>query len=110
MSQRCNGMDETGEHTYKPAIHYLDGFRAPQRQRPEAAWVMRVSVIAIGVALCVACQGAEREEPQPPGKPGGVRVVDLIPLSLSGETWQDAEPVLAGDGSEPESMADLHLT
>src|SRR5207249_3714961 len=44
-------------------------------------------------ALCIAC---EAPVPQaPPGKLAGVRVVDLIPVSLSGETWQDAEPFLA---------------
>src|SRR2546430_1173549 len=66
---------------------------------------MRARVVAVGVALGVACQGAEREVPQPPGKPAGVRVVDLIPVSLSGETWQDAEPFLALYASNPKLMA-----
>src|SRR6266699_4125691 len=105
VAAQLTAMDETGEHTYKPAIHYLDGCRAPQRNRPEGAWVMRVRVLAVGVALCVACKAAEREVPQPPAKPAGGRVVDLIPLSLSGETWQDAEPFLALYASNPNLMA-----
>src|SRR3989442_4168734 len=56
---------------------------------------MRARVITVGVALCVACKGSEREVPKPPATLAGARVVDLIPVSLSGETWQDAEPFLA---------------
>src|SRR5437762_14131904 len=64
---------------------------------------MRTSLIAVAVALCVAC---EAPVPQaPPGKLAGIRVVDLIPVSLSGETWQDAEPFLALYGSNPKLMA-----
>src|SRR3989442_2361270 len=66
---------------------------------------MRARSIAVAVALFVACKGAEREVPQPPAKPAGVRVVDLIPVSLSGETWQDAEPFLALYASNPKLMA-----
>src|SRR3989442_12957357 len=66
---------------------------------------MRARSIAVAVALFVACKGAEREVPQPPAKPAGVRVVDLIPVSLSGETWQDAEPFLALYASNPRLMA-----
>ena len=66
---------------------------------------MRAGVIAVAVALCVACKGSEREVPQPPVKLAGVRVVDLIPASLSGETWQDAEPFLALYASNPKLMA-----
>src|SRR5438105_3286346 len=55
---------------------------------------MRAGVIVVGVALCVACETPNREGT--PAKLAGVRVVDLIPLSLSGETWQDAEPVYVG--------------
>src|SRR2546430_6404121 len=40
-----------------------------------------------------------------PAKLAGVRVVDLIPLSLSGETWQDAEPFLALYASNPKLLA-----
>src|SRR6266581_6283601 len=67
--------------------------------------VMRARVIVVGVALLVACKGSEREVPQPPAKSAGVRVVDLIPISLSGETWQDAEPFLALYASNPHLMA-----
>src|SRR2546422_908856 len=64
---------------------------------------MRVRVIAVGVALFAACPGSERQVP--PAKLTGGRVVDLIPLSLSGETWQDAEPFLALYASNPRIMA-----
>src|SRR5437867_830719 len=64
---------------------------------------MGARMIAVGVALCVACQEPERQ--MPPAKPAGGRVVDLIPLSLSGETWQDAEPFLALYTSNPRLMA-----
>jgi len=66
---------------------------------------MRTNAIAFGAALLVACQGPDRGTPQPPAKLPGVRVVDLIPLSLSGETWQDAEPFLALYDSDPKLMA-----
>src|SRR5438094_8932144 len=66
---------------------------------------MRARVITVGVALCVACKGSEREVPKPPAKLAGVRVVDLIPVSLSGESWQDAEPFLALYASNPKLMA-----
>src|SRR3989441_6271026 len=66
---------------------------------------MRARVIAVGAALCVACKASEREVPKPPAKRAGRRVVDLIPVSLSGETWQDAEPFLALYASNPRLMA-----
>src|SRR3989475_7633 len=66
---------------------------------------MRARVIAVGAALCVACKASEREVPKPPAKVAGARVVDLIPVSLSGETWQDAEPFLALYASNPRLMA-----
>jgi hypothetical protein len=66
---------------------------------------MRTSVIALAAALCAACQGSEQQVQQPPAKLTGVRVVDLIPPSLSGETWQDAEPFLALYDSNPRLMA-----
>src|SRR5437762_3476929 len=64
---------------------------------------MGARMIAVGVALCVACQEPERQ--MPPAKLAGGQVVDLIPLSLSGETWQDAEPFLALYASNPRLMA-----
>src|SRR5436853_1119810 len=64
---------------------------------------MGARMIAVGVALCVACQEPERQ--MPPAKLAGGRVVDLIPLSLSGETWQDAEPFLALYASNPRILA-----
>src|SRR5436190_12841759 len=66
---------------------------------------MRPRVIAVGAALFAACKAAEREVPPPPAKVASVRVVDLIPVSLSGETWQDAEPFLALYASNPKLMA-----
>src|SRR5213083_2483925 len=64
---------------------------------------MRTRVIAATVALYAACDGATRQPP--PAKVAGVRVVDVIPLSLSGETWQDAEPFLALYASNAQLMA-----
>jgi hypothetical protein len=66
---------------------------------------MRASVIAVGVAVLAACNAPDQQAPQPPAKVAGVRVVDLIPVSLSGETWQDAEPFLALYDSNPKLMA-----
>ena len=66
---------------------------------------MGIQLSVVLAALCVACQGSEQQVPQPPGKLAGVRVVDLVPLSLSGETWQDAEPFLALYDSNPKLMA-----
>ena len=60
-------------------------------------------MIAVGVALFASCTGSERQVP--PAKLAGIRVVDLIPASLSGETWQDAEPFLALYASNPRLMA-----
>src|SRR2546425_7583745 len=77
---------------------------APQRNRQGGAWAMRARVIAVGVALCIACKASE-QVPKPPAKLAGARVVDLIPVSLSGETWQDAEPFLALYASNPRLMA-----
>src|SRR5205807_5969677 len=67
------------------------------------AWVMRAGMIAAAVGLCVACERPIGQGPT--GKLAGVRVVDLIPVSLSGETWQDAEPFLALYASNPKLMA-----
>src|SRR6266571_1285858 len=64
---------------------------------------MRTRVIAGTVALYAACDGAIRQPP--PAKVAGVRVVDVIPVSLSGETWQDAEPFLALYASNAQLMA-----
>src|SRR5437762_13259273 len=64
---------------------------------------MRTRVIAATVALYAACEGATRQTP--PAKVAGVRVVDLIPPTLSGETWQDAEPFLALYASNTKLMA-----
>src|SRR2546422_5542511 len=66
---------------------------------------MRARVITVGVALCVACKGSEREVPKPPAKLAGVRVVDLIPVSLGGESWKEAEPFLGLYASNPRPMA-----
>src|SRR3989442_1640514 len=65
----------------------------PRRKSGWVWWGRRARVISVGVALFAACTGSERQ--LPPLKLAGGRVVDLIPLSLSGETWQDAEPFLA---------------
>ncbi|PYO28306.1 MAG: hypothetical protein DMD73_06195 [Gemmatimonadetes bacterium] len=66
---------------------------------------MRARVIAVALAPLVACNEPDRQVSQPPSKLPSVRVVDLIPASLSGETWQDAEPFLALYDSNPKLMA-----
>ncbi len=62
-------------------------------------------MIPAAVVLLVACRGAQQQAPPPPARVDGARVVDMIPASLSGETWQDAEPFLALDDSNPQLMA-----
>jgi len=64
---------------------------------------MRAGLIAVALALFAACE--QPAVKQPPAKLTGIRVVDLIPASLSGESWQDAEPFLALYGSNPKLMA-----
>src|SRR5690349_11917975 len=64
---------------------------------------MRTTMIAATVVLYAACEGATRQAP--PARVAGVRVADLIPASLSGETWQDAEPFLALYASNAQLMA-----
>src|SRR5213080_4385941 len=103
MSQRCNGMDETGEHTLKNPRSIILTASARRSETGQGSGGMGARMIAVGVALCVACQEPERQ--MPPAKLAGGRVVDLIPLSLSGETWQDAEPFLALYASNPKLMA-----
>src|ERR1041385_812475 len=66
---------------------------------------MQSSLIAVAVAVLAACNAQDQQGPQPPAKVAGVRVVDLIPASLSGETWQDAEPFLALYASNAQLMA-----
>src|SRR5436309_5252016 len=58
---------------------------------------------AFVVAACRRPNGAPSPPPPPP--PPGVRVVDMIPASLSGETWQDAEPFLTTFASNPNLLA-----
>src|SRR3989475_5561921 len=64
---------------------------------------MWARMIAVGVFLFVACTGSERQVP--PAKLAGVRVVDLIPVSLSGESWQDAEPFPSLYAANPRLLA-----
>src|SRR2546428_9398905 len=64
---------------------------------------MGARVILAGVSVFVACQAPVQQTPGT--RLAGVRVVDLIPASLSGETWQDAEPFLALYDSNPKLMA-----
>src|SRR5207244_2202832 len=71
--------------------------------RPLYSQLMRMRVITAAVALWAACEAPNRGAP--PGRQAGVRVVDVIPLSLSGETWQDAEPFLALYDSDPKLLA-----
>jgi hypothetical protein len=62
-------------------------------------------MIGVAVATLAACNQADQQGSQPPGRVMGARVVDLIPASLSGETWQDAEPFLALYDSSPKLLA-----
>ncbi len=62
---------------------------------------MRAAVIA-GAVLFAACRPAGTP---PAARIAGIRVVDVIPVSLSGETWQDAEPFLALDAANPQVLA-----
>ncbi|HYT70426.1 MAG TPA: sialidase family protein [Gemmatimonadales bacterium] len=67
---------------------------------------MRTAALALVALALAACT-----PPPPPGGgggaagPPGVRVADMIPASLSGETEQDAEPFLAVHPSNPGLMA-----
>src|SRR6266581_846310 len=72
---------------------------------------MRATTLLAAVAFVVAaCRrpqnppGGEPSPPPPPPRPG-VRIVDMIPASLSGETWQDAEPFLTIFASNPNILA-----
>src|SRR6266487_2038286 len=72
---------------------------------------MRATALLAAVTFVVAAcrrppnppDGAPSPPPPPP--PPGVRVVDMIPASLSGETWQDAEPFLTTFASNPNILA-----
>ena len=72
---------------------------------------MRASTLLAAVAFVVAaCRRPQNPpdgepSPPPPPPPPGVRVVDMIPASLSGETWQDAEPFLTVFASNPNILA-----
>src|SRR6266576_1752521 len=72
---------------------------------------MRVTTLLAAVAFVVAaCRRPPNPpdggaSPPPPAPPPGVRVVDMIPASLSGETWQDAEPFLTTFASNPNILA-----
>src|SRR5437867_6464083 len=72
---------------------------------------MRVTTLLAAVAYVVAaCRRPPNPpdggaSPPPPTPPPGVRVVDMIPASLSGETWQDAEPFLTTFASNPNILA-----
>src|SRR5216117_1804378 len=72
---------------------------------------MRVTPLLAAVAFVVAaCRRPPNPpdggaSPPPPPPPPGVRVVDMIPASLSGETWQDAEPFLTTFASNPNILA-----
>src|SRR3989442_3376470 len=64
---------------------------------------MWTRVITVAAAVCMAC--AHQDQQPPRGKLAGIRVVDLIPVSLSGETCQDAEPFLALYAFNPQLLA-----
>src|SRR5438876_645818 len=71
---------------------------------------MRATTLLAAVIFVIAA--CRRPQDQPDGAPSppppplpGVRVVDMIPASLSGETWQDAEPFLTTFASNPNILA-----
>src|SRR6266540_4398554 len=67
------------------------------------ASAMRATLVVLGIVLFVACTPSDKRPP--PGRVAHVRVVDIIPASLSGETWQDAEPFLSLYASNPHLLA-----
>src|SRR6266513_4909414 len=72
---------------------------------------MRATTIFVAVLVASCRRGGGNAPPPPsppppsPPPPAGVRVVDMIPASLSGETWQDAEPFLTTFASNPNILA-----
>src|SRR6266550_158063 len=71
---------------------------------------MRVTTVLAVVFAVAACQRPQNppdggSSPPAPPPPTGVRVVDMIPASLSGETSQDAEPFLTTFASTPNILA-----
>ncbi len=71
---------------------------------------MRATTLLAAVVFVVAACRRPQDQPDgapspPPPPPPGVRVVDMIPASLSGETWQDAEPFLTTFASNPNILA-----
>src|SRR5216117_4488185 len=64
-----------------------------------------LAAVAFVVAACERPPNGESSPPPPPPPTPGVRVVDMIPASLSGETWQDAEPFLTTFASNPNILA-----
>src|SRR5213592_2890132 len=79
---------------------------------------MRATTIFVAVLVAACRLGGGNPPPPPPPPPAppsppppsppppaGVRVVDMIPASLSSETWQDAEPFLTTFASNPNILA-----
>src|SRR5213080_4856735 len=73
---------------------------------------MRATTILVAVLVAACRRGGGNPPPppsppppSPPPPPAGVRVVDMIPASLSGETWQDAEPFVTTFASNPNILA-----
>src|SRR5258705_140501 len=66
-----------------------------------------LAAVAFVIAACRRPQNPPDGESSPPAPPppAGVRVVDMIPASLSGETSQDAEPFLTTFASNPNILA-----
>src|SRR5437899_11655188 len=84
------------------------------RPPPVYPVAMRATTLVAAVAFAVAACGRPQNPPggqpspppaPPPPPPTGVRVVDMVPASLSGETWQDAEPFLTTFASNPNILA-----
>ncbi len=60
---------------------------------------------AIGLVLTAALGCQPSPPPAPHPQIPGIKVVNTIPNSLSGETWQDSEPFLAVHPSDPQILS-----
>src|SRR5438034_203877 len=97
-----SGGDSQPVQTVRPKRQEWIGIFRTLGPPPVYPLAMRATTFLAAVAFAVA---ACRRPPNPPNGEPGVRVVDMIPASLSGETWQDAEPFLTTFASNPNILA-----
>ncbi len=70
-----------------------------------------MAILSVGVAvLGVGCPNGNTPESPPPTPVSGIKVVNMIPASLSGETNQDSEPFLAVHPRDRQRMAGSAFT